>query len=548
MARRITAFLAALLLPALMALSACGPHKAVRPPCPPGKVCLELGNDAEPISLSPLKITGTWEDRVVSDLLVGLTQSDPQGRPIPGMATYWTISADGKTWTFHLRDAVWSDGVPVTADDFVYSMRRLMDPAQASEYASILYVIQNAEAVNEGKLPLTALGVHALDPHTLRITLVHPAPYLLQLAKHQTMLPVPKHVVEKWGDAWSQPAHYVSNGPYKLVSWTLGDHIRVVKNPLFWDSKSVCIDQIDYYPTVDPVAAEKRVRGGELDANGSIQANRVAFLKQPDQMPDYVRVHTYLGVSYLAFNTHDPGPLRDRRVRIALAMSIDRDFIANKLDKGIVKAAYTFVPPGTDNYIPPPPPAWAAWPLARRQAAARVLLAETGYGPGHPLKVELKHSISTGADVVMPSIQADWKAIGVDPGLAEEDAQIAYQDFRMRDFQIGSAGWIADYDDAMNFLYLQASSTGAQNYGDYHNPDYDRLLDAADNEPDVAKRAEDMRRAEAIMLSDQPVTPIAFATNTDLVSPRITGWTDNILDQHRSRYLCVKGVKGPPYP
>ncbi|MBV9510232.1 MAG: peptide ABC transporter substrate-binding protein [Caulobacteraceae bacterium] len=537
----------AALLSVLAALAACGPHKAVRPPCSAGQVCLELGNDAEPISLSPLKITGTWEDRVVSDLIVGLTQSDPEGRPIPGMATSWETSPDGETWTFHLREAVWSDGVPVTADDFVFAMRRLMDPAEASEYASVLYVIKNAEAANEGKLPPTALGVKALDPHTLQITLEHPAPYLLELAKHQTMLPVPQHVVAKWGDDWSKPEHYVGNGPFKLVSWTLGDHIHVVKNPLFWDAKSVCVDQIDYYPTVDPVAAEKRVRSGELDANGSIQANRVAFLKEPGQMPAYVRVHSYLGVSYLAFNTHDPGPLRDRRVRIALAMSIDRDFIAQKLDKGVVQAAYTFVPPGTANYTPPPPPVWASWPLARRQAAARILLAEAGYGLGRPLKLELKHSISTGADVVMPSIQADWKAVGVALSLAEEDAQINYQDLRMRNFQIGSAGWIADYDDAMNFLYLNESSTGAQNYGDYHNPAYDRLLAEADQEPDAKKRAAEMRQAEAIMLADQPVTPITFATNTDLVNPRITGWVDNILDQHRSRYLCVKGVKGPPY-
>jgi len=517
--------------------------KALRPPCPAGKVCLELGNDGDPTSLSPLKITGVWEDRIVSDVMMGLTQSAPDGSPVPGMASSWETSPDGLTWTFHLRNAVWSDGVPVTADDFVYALRRLMDPAQASEYASVLYVIKNGEAVNTGKLPGTALGVRAIDAHTLEYKLEHPAPYLLQLAKHQTMFPVPKHVVEKWGDAWSQPGHFVGNGAFNIVSWKLGDHIHAVKNPLFYDAKSVCVDQINYYPTYDSVAAEKRVRAGELDANGSIAVNRIAFLRRPDEMPAYVHVHTYLGVSYFTFNEQDAdSPFRDRRVRIALGMAIDRDFMTQVLSHGATESAYTFVPPGIANYTPPKPPVWSTWPLARRQAAARALLAEAGYGPGHPLKFRLNHPSSANALIQMPSVQADWKAIGVQVSLEQEDAQIMYQDLRLRNFQASWAAWIGDYNDAMNFLYLNQSTSGVQNYSDYHNPAYDHLLDLANNEPDGKRRAEDMRQAEAIMLADQPITPLAFQINTNLVNPRITGWVDNIVDQHRTRYLCVKGV------
>jgi oligopeptide transport system substrate-binding protein len=524
-----------------LTLPACGEQVAVRPACPAGKVCLELGNGADPVSLDPHKITGTWEDRIVGDLQVGLTQPDPEGRPVPGVATSWETSPDGKVWTFHLREAKWSDGEPVTADDFVFALRRLLAPATGAEYASLMYIIQNAESVNAGKAPLEALGVRAIDPRTLRITLVHPAPYLPELAKHQTMYPVPKHVIERWGDAWTQPAHYVGDGPFKLVEWRLGDHIRVVKNPLFWDAASVCADQINYYPTTDAVAAERRVRRGELDASDHIDANRLAFLRQPDQIPRYVRIHTYLGVSYLAFNTKDVPAFRDRRVRIALDMSIDRDFIADKLLRGVTKAAYTFVPPGVANYVSPPPPIWATWPIERRQAAARVLLARAGYGPDHPLKVELKQNNGNAAQVLMPSIQSDWQSIGVRTTLVQEEAQIAYQDYRLRNFQIASAGWIADYNDAMSFLYLQQSSTGTQNYGDYVNPVYDGLLKQADNEPDGARRAGELSRAEAIMLADAPVAPYVFAVNTNLVNPRITGFVDNIIDQHRSRYLCVKG-------
>ena len=254
-------------------------------------------------------------------------------------------------------------------------------------------------------------------------------------------------------------------------------------------------------------------------------------------------MHTYLGTSYFAFNTADVKAFRDRRVRVALAMSIDRWFITQKLQHGVTQPAYTFVPPGVANYRSRPPPIWVAWTLARRQAAARLLLAEAGYGPNHPLQVELKHADTPGALQEMPSIQADWKAIGVKTTLAQEDAQIAYQDYRMRNFQIATAGWIADYNDAMSFLYLERSTTRAMNYGVYKNPAYDALLDAADHERDVAKRADDLERAEQMMLADAPITPTAYAVITELVNPRITGWVDNLMDVHRTRYLCVKGAR-----
>jgi oligopeptide transport system substrate-binding protein len=525
-------------------LGSCGKSQAVRLPCPAGQLCFDFGNDSEPISLDPHKMTGTWESRIADDLLVGLTQNDASGRPIPGMAKSWETSADGKVWTFHLRDANWSDGVPMTADDFVFSLRRIMDPATGSQYSSLLYIIQNAEAVNAGKAPLTALGVRAIDPHTLQITLTHPAPYLPELAKHETMLPVPKHVVEKWGDGWSRPEHYVGNGPYKLVSWRIGDHINLVRNPLYWDNDKVCFDQINYFPTADSISAERQVRRGELDADDHIEPNRVAFLRQPDEAPEYVRVHTYLGINYLTFNTKDVPAFRDVRVRRALSMAIDRDFIANKLDRGVYQPAYTFIPPGVASYTAPAPPIWAAWPLARRQAAARALLAQAGYGPSHPLSVELKHSNATSQLEVMPSIQSDWQTIGVKTTLIQEETQISYQDDRLRNFQATSAAWIADYNDAMSFLYLQQSATGSQNYGDYNNPAYDALLAKADNEPDPVRRAVYMQQAEEIVLRDAPVAPYTFRVNTNLVSPRISGWVDNIVDIHPSQYLCVKGQRG----
>ena len=521
---------------ALALLGACQ-GKPSRPPCPAGKLCLQLGNGSEPVTLDPHKSTGTWEDRILSDVNMGLTQDAPDGSTIPGIADHWETSADGLVWTFHLRDAKWSDGEPLTADDFVFSLRRILDPKLASEYSYLLYFIKNAAAVNGGHMPLEALGAKALDAHTLQLTLDHPAPYLPEIAKHTTMFPVPRHVVEKWGDAWSQPRHFVGDGPFKMVAWRLGDYVRVVKNPLFYDAKSVCFDEIDYYPTTDAVSAERRVMRGELDVNADIQSDRIAYLRS--KAPAYVRTHTYIGVSYLAFNAHVLA-FKDRRVRLALDMAVDREFITNKLLRGGQLPAYTFVPPGVAGYTPAPAPVWASWTLARRQAAARELLRQAGYGPNHPLTFEIKHRNSPDPMLVMPSIQADWNAIGVDVSLVQNETQIAYQSYRARDFQVADAAWIADFNDAMSFLGLQKSDTGGQNYGDYASPAYDALLNAADQEPNAAKRSDDMRRAETVMLADSALVPVFFYINKNLVNPTITGWVDDINDHHRGRYLCSK--------
>ena len=520
----------------LLAMTSCAPQAPSRPHCPAGKVCLQLGNGSEPVSLDPHKTQGTWEHRILLDNLVGLAQVNAAGEPIPGMATHWETSADGLTWTFYLRDAVWSDGVPVTADDFVFAFRRIMKPETASEYAALLYFIKGAQPINEGKAAPDTLGVRAVSPKVLEIRLEHPAPYLPQVATHQTMFPIPKHMVEKYGDAWSQPEHYVSNGPYTVVTWRLGDHVKAVKNPRFWDADKVCVDEIYYYPTNDAISAERRVKRGELDINSDIQSNRIAFLRK--EMPAYVHTHTYRGTSYLAFNIHVKA-LQDVRVRRALTMAIDRDFITQKLLRGGQKPAYTFTPPGLANYTSPTPAPWSTWTLAQRQAEARRLLAEAGYGPSHPLKLEIKHRNTPDPMLVMPAIQADWKAIGVDASLAQNETQIAYASYRNRDFQVADAAWIADYNDPMSFLYLMQSATGAQNYGDYKNPAYDALLAKADNEPDAKTRAGYLATAERIMLDDASVAPVFFYVNKNLVSPKITGWVDNIVDWHPTRYLCM---------
>jgi oligopeptide transport system substrate-binding protein len=522
---------------ATLALAACQ-GKVQRPACPAGEVCLEYGNDIEPLTLDAQKANLISEGRVIGDLMMGLTTETPDAQPMPGMATSWETSPDGLVWTFHLRDAKWSDGVAVTADDFVFSLRRILDPKTASIYAYLVYIVKNGQAVNEGKAPLEAVGAKALDAHTLQLTLEHPAPYLPQLVMHQSFYPAPKHAVEKWGEAWVQPGKYVSNGAYKLVSWRLGDRMRVVKNPYFFDARNVCVDRITYYPTPDVVSAERRIGRGELDINTTFQSNRLARLQKT--LPGYARTHVSLATGYLSFNTTRK-PLDDIRVRRALSESVDRDFITGKLMRAGQQPAYSFVTPGTANYVSPTPRLrWADKPFAARQADARALLRQAGFTPEHPLKLELKVANSTETMLITEAIQADWREIGVDARIAQAEGQIAFADYRNRNFDVGLMSWYADFNDPLTFLGLMKSDTGAQNYGDFKDPRYDALLAAADNEPDIEKRARLLAQAEQLMLDEEGTAPVYFLVNKAMVSPHVTGWTDNALNFHRARWLCRK--------
>jgi oligopeptide transport system substrate-binding protein len=521
---------------ALCALAACQGH-ARRPPCPAGQVCLEYGNETDPLSLDPQVANLVTESRVIGDLIVGLTTEAADGHAIPGVATSWETSADGLTWTFHLRDSRWSDGAPVTADDFVYAYRRILDPKTASIYAYLVAILKNGKAVNDGRAPLAAVGAAAPDPHTLVLTLEHPAPYLPQLLMHQSFYPVPKHVVERQGDAWVKPGNYVSNGAYKLADWRLGDYVRVVKNPRFYDAQNVCVDRIDYYPTADFVSAERRVQRGELDVQTAFQSNRLPHIRQV--MPGYPRPALVLATFYLAFNTRDVKPLKDIRVRRALSEAIDREFITGKLLRAGQKPAYSFVPPGVSNYIRGAQLRWAAEPLTQRQIEARALLAQAGFDARRKLKLELKVANSSESLLLAEAIQADWRAIGIEASIVQNEGQIAFAAYRNRDFQAGVMSWYADFDDPVTFLGLLKSDTGAQNYGDYANPAYDALLSAADEQPDAARRAEILRLAEQTMLDDEGIAPIYFTVSRSLVNPRVTGWEANPLNYHRARWLCA---------
>ena len=510
---------------------------AKRPACPANEVCLEYGNNIEPLTLDPHKSNLVDEATVISDMMMGLTTDAADGSPAPGAAERWETSADGLVWTFYLRDAKWSDGQPVTANDFVYGLRRVLAPETASIYAYLAYVLKNGQAVNEGKAPPEALGVRALGPRTVEIALAHPAPYLPELLKHPSFFPAPEHVVRKYGDSWVQPGRYVSNGAYMLKSWRLGDHIQAVKNPNFWDAKNLCIDRVNYYPTPDAVTAERRIAQGELDLNTNFQSNRIDRIRR--ELPGYPRTSTIISTSYMSFNTRSVPALRDKRVRRALSESIDREFITAKLMRAGQTPAYAFVPPGTAGAIVKARADFADKSFADRQAEARALLAQAGYTATRPLTLEIKIANNTDSALISQAIQADWQAIGVKATIVQNEGQVAFAAYRARDFQIATMSWLGDFNDPLTFLGLLKSDTGAQNYGDYKNPAYDALLNAADNEPDGVRRAEILARAEQMMLDDVALAPIYFWVSRNLVDPKISGFENNPPNFHRVRWMCM---------
>ena len=520
-----------------LALVSCGGEG----PAPSDEVVIHRGNNAEPLTLDPHKASGTWENNIIGDMFVGLFTEDPEAHPVPGMAESWEVSEDGLTWTFHLRESFWSDGVPVTAGDFVYAWRRIANPETGAQYVSLLYPIVGMAAVSRGEAPPEAVGVTALDDRTLEIHLENPAPYLPGLLTHYTTFPLPQHIVEQFGDEWIRPENIEVNGPYKLIDWRTNNFVHLSRNSYFYDDAASCIDEVYYYPTVDNSAAGRRVRNGELDLNMEFPGQQMEFLRR--EIPDYVRVHPYMGTVYFSINT-TLEQFSAPEVRNALGMAIDREFIANEILRAGQLPAYSLVPPGIDNYASGVEASWADIPVEQRRVTAREILTAAGYGPDNPFRFEYTYRATADNPRVAPVVQNDWSAIAdwVQPELIVNDTQIHYDNLRASDFEIADGGWIADYNDPYNFLFLGEYRSVPMNYSRYNNPEYDSLVEQANREQDLEVRAGMLAEAEQMLIDDMPIIPLVYYVNKNLVNPRVTGWVDNLTDIHRSRYLCFADI------
>jgi oligopeptide transport system substrate-binding protein len=530
----------------LLLLQACGGSSDEMPPASRIQVggasgtelaadqVLRWGNGAEPQTLDPHRSEGVPSSNIGRDLFEGLINEAPNGDLVPGAAESWTISDDGKTYTFALRrNARWSNGDPITARDWVYSLRRSLDPQTLSAYTFILYPIVNARKIAAGELPTSELGARAIDEHTLEIQLANPTPYFLGLLSHSSSYAVHRASIETYGDRFTRPGNLVSNGAYMLSEWVVQSHVKLVRNPYYWDNEHTTIDEVYFYNTEDNSAELKRYRADELDITyTSLPQSQMPWIRE--NLPHDLVVAPYLGVYFYGFNVTRP-PFKDNLpLRRALALAINRDIITTQVMQAGQIPAYSWVP-DVLNYTQQPI-AEASWTQAEREAEARRLYTEAGYSAEHPLRVKFTYNTEENHRSVGLAIAAMWKQVlGVETTLENQEWKV-FLDTRKkrRDTQVYRDGWIGDYNDAYTFLELMLSTSGL-NYAGYDNPEYDHLLEEASAEGDLAKRAGLLEAAERVLLADMPIMPIYFYVNARLVKPWVGGYTPNIMDHHRSK-------------
>lgn len=492
---------------------------------------LHWGNGTEPQELDPHIVTGIPEHHIIVALLEGLVLKDPATlEAIPGVAERWTISDDGLVYTFHLRaDARWSNNDPVTADDFIWSWWRALQPALGNQYAYMYFAIKNAESYAKGDIKdFDQVGVSALDNHTLQVTLANPTPYFLQLLDHYSMFPVHRPTIEKFGEAaergtrWTRAGNFVGNGAFVLERWDLNKIVTVKKSPTYWDRNSVKLQGIHFYPTENVSTEERMFRAGQLHVTGSLPADKIAVYKKDN--PEALRIAPYLGTYFYRFNTKVPH-LADPRVRRALAMSLDRDKIVEHVTKGGQLPAYTYTPPDTLGYT-------ADDGFKFDPEAARALLADAGYpeGVGFP-ETEILYNTSEGHRKLAVAIQQMWKTnLNIDVILNNQDWKVYLDNVDNGHYQIARAGWIGDYVDPNSFLDMWVSDGGNNRTG-WANSDYDKLvLKDAPRAPDQASRHLIFKQAEAVLLAAMPILPIYFYTRNNLVHPDVKGMPANLLD------------------
>jgi oligopeptide transport system substrate-binding protein len=499
---------------------------------------LNRGNGAEPESLDPAHAGSVMEANILGDMMVGLTTLDAAARPIPGMAERWETSADGLTWTFHLRKARWSNGAAVTAQDFLSAWRRVLTPATASRTAQNLWLLKNARAISSGKMLPTALGVTSPNAQTLIVTLEHPAPYLPELLTLACALPLPANPVFK-------PGSTISNGPYLLKAWAPNDHITLVKNPRFYDAATVKIDTVNYFPTVDTQAALRRLRAGELDMQTPLPIAGLPWLKA--NMPGALHLIPSLALAYLPINLRDPA-LADIRVRRALNLVYDREAVTQKVLKLGETPAYAYVPPQiaksvgegrSDQYKNPSQLDFKSMLMPARVALGRKLMQDAGYGPFNKLTLTYLTPGNPDNKRLAAVFQAMARQIFVDIRITKADYPLVLRALRQGQYQLAYTNWLADFSDASNFLDLLRSNSPG-NYAGYKNPKFDAAMAAAEREPDAVKRMTLLQAAEKIALADMPWVPLRFVSQSEAVGPRVGGYVQNTWHFNRSRWLWIK--------
>ena len=493
---------------------------------------LHRGTGEEPESLDVHKSSSTEAGHVQRDIGEGLIGYSSAGELIPAAAASWSMSADRPEYEF----ARWSNGDPVTAADFVYSYRRLVDPATAAVYVDSISDVQNATEIIAGNLPPDSLGVEADGTHILRIRLRRPVPYFISLLAHPSMFPVHRGSIEAHGDAHTRPGNMVSNGAYQLVAWEVGSFIEIARNANYWNNDATAIDRVRHYVTPEPIVELNRYRAGELHITRTIPPESFAQMKA--ERPGEVRVSPALGVYYYGFNMTKPKFGENPKLREALSMAVDRDTIVELVGRG-EKPAYSFVPGGTTNYEPSTY-SWAGLTQAERNRTAQQLYQEAGFSEASPAQFEIRYNTHETHRQIAVAIQSMWREVlGVEASLVNEEFQVLLANMQAKEVtQVFRSNWNGDYNDAQTFLGTLEADNPA-NFTGYSSEDFDSLMERAAAQTAPERRRVYLEQAEREMLDDHPLIPIYFYVNRAMVSPAVSGWGDNVLNYHYSQHLSL---------
>ncbi len=490
----------------------------------------------ESSSLDPQIVEDVSGSDIIRDLFEGLMNQDADGNLVPGVATGYTTNDAKDVYTFTLRkDAKWSDGTPVTANDFVYAWRRLADPKTASPYSwfAEIMAIKGVGPILAGEASPDTLGVRAVDDYTFEVQLSSSLPYFASMTTSASTFPTPSWVIEKYGADWTKPENIVSNGAYVLTEHIPQERMVRERNPLYWDNANTIIDKVVTLVINDANTALTRYLAGELDL-GPVPSGQYLRLKAeyPDQAKSFPRLCTY----YYSFNVSPSGQeaLKDVRVRQALSYAVNRSVITDNILQAGQIPAFTFTPGATAGFTVPEVP-FGKMTQDERDAKAKELLAAAGYGPDNPLKIDLLYNTSEGHKKIAIAIAQMWKqTLGVETTLANMEWKTFLETRGNQNFDVARGGWCGDYNEASTFLDLLSTDSG-YNDGKYSNPEVDRLLTEAKT---MADPSANYTKVEQILAEDMPLIPIYHYTGVFMMKPNLKGWPyQNVQQDWYSREL-----------
>lgn len=506
-----------------------------------------INNSSEPEWIDPNKCSDSTGGEIIGNTFSGLVEVHPATlEPCPAIATHWDVSDDRRVYTFHLRPSLWSDGTSLTAHDFVYSFRRLVDPKTASKYASNGHVLKGGRDVCDGKAALESLGVRAIGDLTLEVTLEDPIPYILDLLTFYSFMPIPRHLLERLAaqgiaeDLWTRPEHVVCNGAYRMTEWKFRQHMVFEKNPRAWDAERVRIGRVRLGMVENATTALAMYAMCEFDLQGSNAVLPSEFMDSLQKFKDFRR-DDYVAVYFYWINTTRP-PLDNLLLRRALSLAIDRESLVRYITRGGQTATSTLAIAGMAGYASPEQPLFDP-------DEARRLLHEAGYARGADVPpIALSYNTADSNKQIAETIQQMWKnELGIAVELENVEWNVFLDKAARMDFQICRMGWTADYDDPFNFLEILSSGTG-NNHSNWKNPEYDQRLREANRELDRQLRLDKLRAAETMALAHQPLIPLYVYKRSQLVKPYVRGFWSNNQDRHPWKYLWVDDTFDPNAP